>query len=227
MAEIVSAFPTAGGIYYWASKLGGPVWGWFTGWFNLIGLIGVVASVDYACAQFLSITISLFDPSWDALNLKRVFIIYLCLLTCHTILNVFPSHILAYWNNTSAVWHIVGPAIIVADPDLRPGSSPERLVGVHGARERIGLLRRRDGWCRLVVLRAPVRGAAADAVHDHRLRCVRAPLGGDPRGIDQSGEGRLEGDLLLGDRRLDSPALLPVRRDERRRDQQESRSATS
>ena len=113
MAEIVSAFPTAGGIYYWASKLGGPVWGWFTGWFNLIGLIGVVASVDYACAQFLSITISLFDPSWDALNLKRVFIIYLCLLTCHTILNIFPSHILAYWNNTSAVWHIVGPAIIV------------------------------------------------------------------------------------------------------------------
>jgi amino acid transporter len=113
MAEIVSAFPTAGGIYYWASKLGGPVWGWFTGWFNLIGLIGVVASVDYACAQFLSITISLFDPSWDALNLKRVFIIYLCLLACHTLLNIFPSHILAYWNNTSAVWHIVGPAIIV------------------------------------------------------------------------------------------------------------------
>ena len=26
-------------------KLGGPVWGWFTGWFNLIGLVGVVASV--------------------------------------------------------------------------------------------------------------------------------------------------------------------------------------
>ena len=113
MAEIVSAFPTAGGIYYWASKLGGPAWGWFTGWFNLIGLIGVVASVDYACAQFLSITISLFDTSWDALDLKRVFIIYLILLTCHTILNVFPSHILAYWNNTSAVWHIIGPAIIV------------------------------------------------------------------------------------------------------------------
>src|ERR1700704_5443189 len=64
MSELVSAMPTAGGIYYWASEMGGPVWGWFTGWFNLIGLIGVVASVDYACAQFLSITISLFDPSW-------------------------------------------------------------------------------------------------------------------------------------------------------------------
>ena len=48
------ASPTAGGLYYWASKLGGPVWGWFTGWFNLIGLMGVVASVDYACGAFLS-----------------------------------------------------------------------------------------------------------------------------------------------------------------------------
>ena len=38
MSELVSAYPTAGGIYWWASKLGGPGWGWFTGWFNLIGL---------------------------------------------------------------------------------------------------------------------------------------------------------------------------------------------
>ena len=113
MAEIVSAYPTAGGIYYWAAKMGGPAWGWFTGWFNLIGLIGVVASVDYACAQFLSITISLFDADWNALELKRVFIIYLCLLTAHTVLNVFPAHILSIWNNTSAYWHIVGPAVIV------------------------------------------------------------------------------------------------------------------
>ena len=41
MAEIASAFPTAGGLYYWASKLGSPAWGWFTGWFNLIGQIAV------------------------------------------------------------------------------------------------------------------------------------------------------------------------------------------
>jgi amino acid transporter len=113
MSEIVSAYPTAGGIYYWASKLGGPAWGWFTGWFNLIGLIGVVASVDYACAQFLSITISLFDSNWNALELKRVFVIYLILLALHALLNMFPAHILSIWNNASAYWHIGGPAIIV------------------------------------------------------------------------------------------------------------------
>lgn len=113
MSEIVSAYPTAGGIYYWASKMGGPAWGWFTGWFNLIGLIGVVASVDYFAAQFLSVTISLFDSSWAAFDLSNVFILYLILLAVHVVLNLFPSHILAYWNNASAFWHIIGPAIVL------------------------------------------------------------------------------------------------------------------
>jgi amino acid transporter len=31
MAEIASTYPTAGGLYYWSSKLGNPAWGWFTG----------------------------------------------------------------------------------------------------------------------------------------------------------------------------------------------------
>jgi amino acid transporter len=60
MAELASAMPTAGGIYYWASKLGGAGWGWFTGWFNLIGLVAVTASVDYAAATFLNSTLSFY-----------------------------------------------------------------------------------------------------------------------------------------------------------------------
>ena len=61
MSELASAMPTAGGIYYWASKLGGAGWGWFTGWFNLIGLVAVVASVDYVCAQFIQYLGSLYS----------------------------------------------------------------------------------------------------------------------------------------------------------------------
>ena len=50
MAEIASVFPTAGGLYYWSSKLGSPAWGWFTGWFNLVGQIAVTASIGYGLA---------------------------------------------------------------------------------------------------------------------------------------------------------------------------------
>lgn len=46
MAQIASAYPTAGGLYHWSSILGGKGWGWATAWFNLLGLIFVVASVD-------------------------------------------------------------------------------------------------------------------------------------------------------------------------------------
>ena len=52
MAEIASAFPTAGGLYYWSSKLGSAGWGWFTGWFNLVGQIAVTASIGYGLAIF-------------------------------------------------------------------------------------------------------------------------------------------------------------------------------
>jgi len=41
LAQVASAYPTAGGIYHWASILGGRGWGWAAAWFNLLGLITV------------------------------------------------------------------------------------------------------------------------------------------------------------------------------------------
>ena len=64
MSELVSAYPTSGGIYWWASKLGGVKAGYYTGWLNLIGLLAIVASVAYGAAFFLNTTISLFDESY-------------------------------------------------------------------------------------------------------------------------------------------------------------------
>ena len=57
MAEIASAYPTAGGLYYWASKMKNKAWGWWTAWFNLIGQFAIVAGIDYAAAGFLNATI--------------------------------------------------------------------------------------------------------------------------------------------------------------------------
>ena len=113
VGDPVSAFPTAGGIYYWALRLGGPGWGWFTGWFNLVGLVGVVASVDYGAALFASYTIGLFDSGYNAFDLTNIFIIYVIFLAAHTLLNIFPAHILRHWNNASVWWHVIGPSIIV------------------------------------------------------------------------------------------------------------------
>ena len=64
MSELVSAYPTSGGIYWWAAKLGGPAAGFFTGWLNLIGLVAVTAGVSYGCATFIDLTISTYSTGY-------------------------------------------------------------------------------------------------------------------------------------------------------------------
>ncbi|MCW2790263.1 MAG: amino acid/polyamine/organocation transporter, superfamily [Aeromicrobium sp.] len=114
MSELVSAYPTSGGIYWWASKLGGPAAGFFTGWLNLIGLIAVTAGVSYGCATFIDLTISTYSDSYaDDYSLKRVFVIFLVVLVLASVLNIFSSHLMAVMNNVSVWWHVVGATAIV------------------------------------------------------------------------------------------------------------------
>src|SRR3954447_26953591 len=102
MSELLSAYPTSGGIYWWASKLGGPRAGFFTGWLNLIGLIAVTAGVAYGCATFIDLTISTWSTSYyDNYSLTRVFITFVIVLVGAAVLNIFSSHLMAVMNNVS------------------------------------------------------------------------------------------------------------------------------
>ena len=47
LGQIASAYPTAGGIYHWASMLGNRGFGWTAAWLNLLGLLFVVSSVNF------------------------------------------------------------------------------------------------------------------------------------------------------------------------------------
>jgi amino acid transporter len=126
MSELVSAYPTSGGIYWWASKLGSAKAGYYTGWLNLVGLIAIVASVAYACAQFVDLTISHFSTGWaegwpvgadwapgTEGATTRVFIIFALILITTALINIFSSHLLAIFNNISVWWHVVGASIVV------------------------------------------------------------------------------------------------------------------
>ncbi len=113
MSELVSAFPTSGGIYWWASKLGGPKAGYYTGWLNLIGLLAIDASVAYGCATFFDGTLSFLDSSYTPGNLNRVFLYFIVVLVLVAAVNIFSSHLLAVINNVSVWWHVFGAAIVV------------------------------------------------------------------------------------------------------------------
>src|SRR5947207_997367 len=48
MAELASAYPTAGGLYFWAFRLGGRGWAWLTAWLDMIGPVTITARIHVA-----------------------------------------------------------------------------------------------------------------------------------------------------------------------------------
>jgi amino acid transporter len=118
MSELASAYPTSGGIYWWASRLGGPKAGFYTGWLNLIGLVSVTASVGYGAASFLNILLgSLFEGYGTSFMggdyIKQQFALFLIIILAVTLINIFSSHLLAVVNNISVWWHVLGAAIVI------------------------------------------------------------------------------------------------------------------
>jgi amino acid permease (GABA permease) len=114
MAEVCSSYPTAGGLYYWSAKLGGKnsaAWSWFTGWFNLLGQVGVTAGIDFGLALFADALLNaLFNypttPGW-------IVLIYAVALFLHGLLNTFGVGLVALLNDISVWWHLVGVVVIV------------------------------------------------------------------------------------------------------------------
>jgi amino acid transporter len=120
MAELTSAFPTAGGPYWWAARLGGKGWSWFTGWFNIVGLIGIVASVGYGAASFLYALLGLYGLNVLGINfgdnahvLSETFLLYVIILALYAVLNIFSSPLVALFNQISVGWHVLGVLAVI------------------------------------------------------------------------------------------------------------------
>jgi amino acid permease (GABA permease) len=124
MAEVCSSYPTAGGLYYWAAKLGGTRsagWSWFTGWFNLLGQVAVTAGIDFGLAFFVNYFLSQFIGGWPSpldastsFNSRAAVIVcFAVVLFIHGLLNTFGVSLVAKLNDISVWWHVAGVLIIV------------------------------------------------------------------------------------------------------------------
>ena len=120
MAEIASKYPTAGGLYYWASKMGGASWGWFTGWFNLIGQIAITAGIDYGAALFTDALLQLLWPGTFKGTPHEVIYVYAVILALHALMNIFSVKLVALLNDISVWWHCLGVLIIVGFLIFKP-----------------------------------------------------------------------------------------------------------
>lgn len=117
MAEVCSAYPTAGGLYYWAAKMAPPrraaVASWFTGWFNLVGQVAVTASIDFGLATIVGFFLQLtFLPDFAA-QPWQILLIYVLILAAHGLLNTFGVKLVALLNDISVWWHLAFTAVVV------------------------------------------------------------------------------------------------------------------
>src|SRR5206468_12084691 len=101
MAELASAYPTAGGLYFWAFRLGGRTWAWITAWLNMVGQVTITAGINVAAAIYI-IGIFTHEPrSWWF----QIGIMVLILLP-QVAINLWGIRLTARLSDLSVWWHI-------------------------------------------------------------------------------------------------------------------------
>ncbi|KAI9571846.1 amino acid/polyamine transporter I [Boletus coccyginus] len=102
MAELGSAAPTSGGLYFWTHSLSSPrcrnLLCWIVGYANTIGSIASVASIDWGCAVQITAAINIGDQNFVATE-AQTFGIYAAVVISHGIICSLGTDILARLQN--------------------------------------------------------------------------------------------------------------------------------
>ena len=115
MAEICSAYPTAGGLYFWAANLVPEKYktmaSWFTGWFNLVGQFAAVASVDFGLSMLIGSVISIGLGHWSPQR-WHIVLIHLVVILSHGLCNSLGPRVLLWITYFSTWWQLIAPLIV-------------------------------------------------------------------------------------------------------------------
>ncbi len=125
MGQIASAFPTAGGLYHWAAILGGRGWGWVTAWFNLAGLVTVLAAINVGTFRF---AMGAFYPDTKPDDLTQLLVVSL-ITASQAMINHRGINVTRVLTDFSGYW-ILAVAIIITIALLAaaPSFDAARLV---------------------------------------------------------------------------------------------------
>ena len=114
MAELASAYPTAGGLYFWAHRLGGHRWAWVTAWFNMLGQIMITAGIDFAAAVYIAGAFNrIIGTTFDTTDTTTVVVVMIIIMIPQMLINIFGIRLTARLSDFSVWWHIGGVAVMV------------------------------------------------------------------------------------------------------------------
>ena len=151
MGQLASTFPTAGGLYHWSAILGGRGWGWATAWFNLAGLVTVLAAINVGTYRFAMASLGI-GPIPAELDLAAQAIGVILITASQAAINHLGIVATARLTDFSGYWIL----LVVRGADDRPaglraGRGPVAAVDVRQL-QRLGRRRRLAGDPSLVLL---------------------------------------------------------------------------
>ncbi|KAG0748619.1 hypothetical protein G6F62_002227 [Rhizopus arrhizus] len=136
MAEISSAYPTSGGLYWWAARLSSkryaPFASWMTGWFNLIGQFAVTAGINYGIASMIAAVITIgTNGSWIPTAGATVGL-HIAMCFTQGVANSLGPKVMSTVNSISTWWQVIAPAVIMITMAAKaPTHQPASFVFTH------------------------------------------------------------------------------------------------
>ncbi|CAF2925168.1 unnamed protein product [Rotaria sp. Silwood2] len=116
LAEICSAYPTSGGVYYWSAILANKQWAsitsWTTGWLGIVGNWTVSTSICFSGGQLISSAIGLWNETYVPAA-WHVVLMYWAVLFVVLLTNIFASKHLHFINTVCVYWTAASVLIIL------------------------------------------------------------------------------------------------------------------
>ncbi|KAJ5262082.1 hypothetical protein N7505_008949 [Penicillium chrysogenum] len=186
-ADMASAMPTAGGLYFWTHYFASEKWknplSFLVGYSNTIGLIGGICSIDYGFASMLLSVVSLVrDGNWSATR-PVIYGTYVATVFAHGIIAIFFARIMPRIQSACIFLNIaLVVATVIALPLGKAKNSPPVNPGSYVFGEVQNHTTWPTGWAFIMAWLSPIWtiGAFDSCVHmseeaTHAARAV--PLG--------------------------------------------------
>ena len=113
LAEICSAYPTSGALYFWAYQLAGRrkvFASWVTAWLNALGQVAGTAAAAYSAALFLGAFLA---TGWGiTITPGRVLGLFATILLVCAVVNSLSVRLVAFLNEFSTLVHVGGALVI-------------------------------------------------------------------------------------------------------------------
>ncbi|KAF8606392.1 APC amino acid permease [Ceratobasidium sp. AG-I] len=111
LAELASAAPTSGGLYFWTWTFSSPrykkVLSWIVGYANTLGSIACIASIDWGCAIQVMAAASIGSGGAYVATTGQTYAVYILILITHAIVCSLATEVLARLQSVYVVLNLI------------------------------------------------------------------------------------------------------------------------